>query len=359
MINRTYIIAEAGVNHNGQEALAIELIDKIKQAGADAVKFQLFKASALTTSAAPQAQYQAQNTEKVSSQYEMLRKLELPMATFDKLKNHATQQKIDFIVTPFDLESLTYLTKKLALPILKVSSGDITYGPLLLNAARTNAKIILSTGMSTLSEIEQALKILAFGLQYSEGSPTENGIEECYASLKAQKLLQERVSLLHCTSEYPAPYEDVNLKAMETLKAAFGLEVGFSDHTQGIEIPIAAVARGATIIEKHVTLDKKMPGPDHLASLDIGELAKMVQAIRHVETALGDGRKYPRASEKKNMAVVRRALIANSAIKAGDTFSELNIAIKRHTGGISPMKYWEWLGRKSEKNYAIDEAISE
>ncbi len=358
MINRTYIIAEAGVNHNGQEALAIELIDKIKQSGADAVKFQLFSASALTTSEAPQAQYQAQNTAKTSSQYEMLRALELPMATFEKLKNHAKQQKIDFIVTPFDLESLTYLSTELMLPILKISSGDITYGPLLLNAARSDAQIILSTGMCTLSEIEQALKILAFGMMH-QGDPLATSLEECYASSRAHQLLQQRVTLLHCTSEYPAPFEDVNLKAMDTLSAAFGLPVGFSDHTVGIEVPIAAVARGATIVEKHVTLDKQMPGPDHLASLDIAELTQMVQAIRHIELALGDGRKYPRTSEKKNMAVVRRALIANTTIKTGELFSAQNIAIKRHTGGISPMKYWEWLGRKAEKNYAIDEAISE
>lgn len=358
MKNRTYIIAEAGVNHNGQEDLAIELIDKIKQAGADAVKFQLFKASALTTHEAPQAQYQAQNTAKKSSQYEMLRSLELPLSTFEKLKNYAEQQNIDFIVTPFDLDSLTYLTTELLLPILKISSGDVTYGPLLLNAARSNADIILSTGMCTLSEIEQALKILAFGMM-QQGLPTQERIDECYASAYAHELLQQRVKLLHCTSEYPAPFQDVNLKAMDTLSVAFGLPVGFSDHTVGIEVPIAAVARGATIIEKHVTLDKQMPGPDHLASLNILELTQMIQAIRHVELALGDGRKYPRPSEMKNMAVVRRALIANSPIKAGEAFTAQNIAIKRHTGGISPMKYWEWLGRKSEKNYAIDEAISE
>lgn len=360
MINhQTYIIAEAGVNHNGQEALAIELIEKIKESGADAVKFQLFQASNLTTAHAPQADYQIQNTAKKHSQYEMLQSLELSLATFKKLKMHADACGIDFIVTPFDVASLHFLANELELPILKISSGDITHGPLLLAAARTKAKIIISSGMCTLSEIEQALKVLAFGMIESHANPTQSLLDDHYASFNANALLQQSVKLLHCTSEYPAPFEDVNLKAMDTLHAAFGLPVGFSDHTVGIEIPIAAVAKGAKVIEKHVTLDKNLPGPDHLASLDIAELKQMVQAIRHVEMAMGDGRKYPRSSEKKNMLMVRRALVANQAINQGEHFSKDNLAIKRHTGGISPMQYWEWLGKQSTKNYIKDEAISE
>ncbi|MCS5712335.1 N-acetylneuraminate synthase [Candidatus Berkiella aquae] len=359
MDNQTYIIAEAGVNHNGQEKLAFELIDKIKEAGADAVKFQLFQASHLTTQAAPQADYQIQNTAKKHSQYEMLKSLELSFAVFEKLKRHADECDIDFIVTPFDLESLAFLVDGLALPTLKISSGDVTHGPLLLAAARSQADIILSTGMSTLSEIEQALKVLVLGMIEEQANPTQAMLDTCYALPEAFALLQQRVTLLHCTSEYPAPFEDVNLKAMDTLHAAFGLCVGFSDHTVGIEVPIAAVARGAMVIEKHVTLDKNLPGPDHLASLDIVELKQMVQAIRHVEMAIGDGRKCPRVSEMKNMTMVRRALVANQDIDIGDTFSASNLAVKRHTGGISPMAYWDWLGKTAQKRYSKDEAISE
>lgn len=356
---QTYVIAEAGVNHNGQAALAIELIDKIKEAGADAVKFQLFQAAHLTTAAAPQADYQVQNTAKKHSQYEMLQALELSYETFAQLKKHADACDIDFIVTPFDLASLHFLTTDLSLDTLKISSGDLTHGPLLLAAGRADTDIILSTGMATLSEIEQALKVIAFGMIESEHSPNQAVLDELFSCAEVYPLLQQKVTLLHCTSEYPAPFCDVNLRAMDTLHAAFGLCVGFSDHTVGIEVPIAAVARGAMVIEKHVTLDKSLPGPDHLASLDIKELTQMVQAIRHVEMALGDGRKYPRSSEKKNMAMVRRAIVANQSIQMGEEFSADNLAVKRHTGGLSPMHYWDWLGKKATKQYAKDEAISE
>ncbi len=352
----TYIIAEAGVNHNGSQALALEMIHAAKEMGVDAIKFQLFKASQLVTRKAEQAQYQ-KTAAKHNSQFEMLQALELPYASFNILYQAAKDAKLDFIITPFDLESLHYIVNDLKLDVIKIGSGDVTNGPLLLEAARSHKRIILSTGMCTLTDIEFALKVLAFGYLSDEQMPTSASFDEAYASIEGQAILKEKVSLLHCTSEYPAPVEEVNLNAMDTMSAAFGLSVGFSDHTQGIEISQAAVAKGALIIEKHFTLDNQLAGPDHSASLNPVDFKAMVKGIRNIEKALGDGRKYPSKSELKNEAVVRRSLVASREISPGEIFSKDNIAIKRPSGGLSPMDYWKLLGKVAQKNYSEDEFI--
>lgn len=357
MTSITYVIAEAGVNHNGNEDLAKKMIDAAKAAGADAVKFQLFDAAKLTTRTALQAQYQVKNTAQLQSQYDMLKALELSCDAFARLFSHAQNVQIDFIITPFDLDSLHYLIQ-MDLPVIKIGSGDLTHGPLLLAAARSLKKLIISTGMSDLSDIELAMKVLAFGLTRPIGNPTQAELDNAYESDQAQSLLRENVTLLHCTSEYPTPFNQVNLKAMDTLQSAFGVKVGLSDHTPGLDVAIAAVARNAVIIEKHFTLDKNMPGPDHLASLDIPELTSMIQAIRHIEMALGTGRKYPLMSEKKNISVARRGLVASQAIRKGEVFSSENMTVKRPAQGLSPMHFWRMLGQTADKDFEMDEAIS-
>lgn len=357
-MTNTYIIAEAGVNHNGSLELASQMIHCAKEMGADAVKFQLFNADSLTTFNAEQADYQKKNTKIQVSQYEMLKALELSMDHFRALSQIASLEGIDCIITPFDLDSLNFIVQELNLPIIKIGSGDITNGPLLLNAARCHKNIILSTGMCTLGDIENALGVIALGMLDDRCAPTMENIKEAYSSVLAQDLLQEKVSLLHCTSEYPAPMRQTNLRAMDTLKSAFGLKTGLSDHTPGIEVSIASVAREACIIEKHFTLDKNLPGPDHLASLDISEFTSMVKAIRNIELALGHGRKFPMECEKKNATLVRRSLVANRAIKKGEVFTAQNLAIKRPQAGLSPMHYWDRLGKSAEKDYQKDEAIA-
>jgi len=356
-MKETYIIAEAGVNHNGSEALAIEMIDVAKQAGANAVKFQMFHADTLTTKHAEQAEYQKKAFSQEKTQYHMLQELELTNESFQRLKAYAYQVNIDFIITPFDLESLVFISEVLQLPILKIGSGDVTHGPLLLASARSEKEIILSTGMSTLAEIEMALKVLAFGLTEKTEFPTQAKLDNIFVLPETQRLLQEKVKLLHCTTEYPAPIAEINLKAIDTLKAAFGLVAGFSDHSIGIEASLAAVARGAQIIEKHFTLDKSLIGPDHAASLNCDELTTMVKSIRNIEKMLGDGRKCPMPSEMKNINIARRSLVANHVIDIGEVFSPKNIGIKRPCQGLSPMKYWETLGKTAQKNYREDEVI--
>lgn len=355
-MHKTYVIAEAGVNHNGKLDLALAMVEQAKMIGADAVKFQLFSAEKLTTHQAKQANYQQKNS-GASSQFDMLKSLELSREQFCSLKAAAEKANIDFIITPFDLESLAFIADDLDLPILKLGSGDITNGPLLLKAAHANKKIILSTGMSTLSEIEEALKVLTFGFVCPHETPTTDKLNANYASQAGQTQLADKVALLHCTSEYPAPIDEINLKAMDTINAAFGLPVGLSDHSQGLIVPIGAVARGAQIIEKHFTLDNNLPGPDHLASLNVHDFKTMVSGIRQIEMALGSGRKIPGLSESKNKDIVRRSLVANCAIKQGDIFNADNIGIKRPFGGMSPMHYWQKLGRVAEKDYEMDEML--
>jgi N-acetylneuraminate synthase len=352
-----FIIAEAGVNHNGSIEIAKDLIDVAAGAGADAVKFQTFKAEEMISLHAPKAEYQKTTTAETESQLEMVRKLELDEAAHRILIEYCQSRGIEFLSTPFDTGSIDLLAHKLNLPRLKIPSGEITNGPYLLHIARTGKPVILSTGMSTLGEIETALGALAFGYVAKNEQPSLEGFRDAYCSDAGREMLHEKVSLLHCTTEYPAPFEDINLRAMETMRNAFGLPVGLSDHTAGIAVPIAAVALGAAIIEKHFTVDTHLPGPDHKASLEPDQLKAMVMAIREVEKALGSRQKIPTPSEWKNKEIARKSLIAAFPIKKGEIFTRESIAIKRPGDGLSPMTYWSLLGKKSEKNYDEDELI--
>lgn len=355
---RVYVIAEAGVNHNGDLVLAKEMIHVAKDVGADAIKFQLFKAESLVTQAAKQTEYQKKNCNTEKTQYVMLKSLELSYDDFQILSEEAKSIKIDCIITPFDLDSLRFIVDRLALNIIKIASGDITFGPLLLEAARSKNKIILSTGMSTVKEIEQALEVIAFGGLHLTGIPTIKARQTAYCSQEGQDYLQEHVTLLHCVSEYPAPYEDMDLRVMDILKNHFHLKIGLSDHSQGIIVPIAAVARGACVIEKHFTLDKCLEGPDHLASLDPKELTEMIRGIRIVEQSLGEGKKNIKPSELKNKSLVRRSLVAKRAIKNKEVFTEENMGMKRPEGKKSPMEYWDFLGKKATRAYEKDEELA-
>ncbi|ADL33176.1 N-acetylneuraminate synthase NeuB1 [Butyrivibrio proteoclasticus B316] len=329
-MNDTIIIAEAGVNHNGNIEIAKKLIVKAKECGADIVKFQTAKLDSLVSKTAKMAEYQKENIGKEESQKEMLSKLLLSFETFEELADYCKEVGIQFLSTPFDIESIQFLDSMQN--IWKVPSGEITNYPYLVEIARTGKDIILSTGMSTLQEVEDALNVLR-----------QNGASE--------------IILLHCTTNYPTPMQDVNLRAMLTLKEKFGCKIGYSDHTQGIEVPIAAVALGATVIEKHFTLDKNMEGPDHKASIEPDEFAQMVKSIRNIEKALGNGEKTPSQSEIANIAVARKSIIALKEIKAGEVFSEENITTKRPGTGINPMRWNEILGQKAKRDFAEDELI--
>jgi len=352
-----YIIAEAGVNHNGSLKMACELIEQAAVAGANAVKFQSFIAAEVISSSTPKAPYQLHLTPAGESQLEMVAKLQLDEFQHRELRQHCQNRGIDFISTPFDFTSADMLVNKLGLTRVKVASGEITNAPLLLQLARYGVGIILSTGMSSLGEVEAALSVLAFGYCEKDRQPSTTAFKESYSSAAGQKLLKEKVTLLHCTSEYPAPVEEINLLAMDTLRQSFDLHVGYSDHSQGIAVPIAAAARGATVIEKHFTLDRSLPGPDHQASLEPAELAAMVRAIRQVELALGSPLKAAARSELKNLLLVRKSLVARSEIHQGETFTEENLGIKRPGLGVSPIHYWDYLGRRAERNYQTDEMV--
>lgn len=331
---KTLIIAEAGVNHNGDMHLARQLIDVAADAGADMVKFQTFKADLLATSQAQKAEYQTKNTKDVSeSQYQMLKRLELTPEMHRELMTHCVSRGIEFFSTAFDLDSLDFLVE-LGLKQFKIPSGEITNFPYLNRIGRYKMPVILSTGMATLEEVAAALGVLK-----QAGTPCE------------------LITVLHCTTEYPTPMTDVNLRAMCTLRDEFGVKVGYSDHTQGIEVAIAAVALGATVIEKHFTLDRRLPGPDHQASLEPGELKTMIQAIRNVETALGDGVKQPSAIELKNKSVARKSLVASRKICAGEAFTEDNIMAKRPGTGVSPMRWNEVMGLKAPRDFSPEELI--
>lgn len=348
----TLIIAEAGVNHNGDEKLAFALIDAAVAAGADIVKFQTFNASALATADAQQAAYQRLNTGQAESQLDMLRRLELSYDAHLRLQAYCKQSGIGFLSTAFDEQSLQFLLGPLQLNRLKIPSGEITNAPFVLQHAKAGLPLIVSTGMANLAEIETALSVIAFGLTASaDAKPSQLAFNQAYASAQGQRALRQQVTLLHCTTEYPAPPSDINLTAMDTMAAAFGLPVGYSDHSAGIHIAIAAAARGATILEKHFTLDKTLPGPDHKASLEPAELAAMVSAIRDVNLALGDGVKRPAPSELANKAVARKSLVAACTIRAGETLTPAHIVCKRPGGGISPQRYWELLGSTAKSDF--------
>lgn len=327
----TYIIAEAGVNHNGSLELARQLVDRAREAGADCVKFQTFLASEAVSRFAQKAQYQRETVPQGESQLEMVKKLELSFQAFVELKAYCEQVGIDFLSTPFDLPSIDFLNG-LGVPFWKIPSGEITNLPYLIEIAKTGKDIVMSTGMCTIDEIEAALTVLR-----------SNGAAH--------------ISLLHCNTEYPTPFSDVNLCAMRTLEKRFRCPVGYSDHTQGIEIPIAAVAMGATIIEKHFTLDRTMEGPDHRASLEPQELKTMVTSIRHIEQAMGDGVKQPSPSEKKNISIARKSIVARCAIAKGELLTRDNLTTKRPGDGISPMEWFDVLGTTAVRDFQPDEKI--
>lgn len=328
---RTYIIAEAGVNHNGSFALACRLADAAKNAGADCVKYQTFKSELLVSRYAPKADYQKQTTGAGESQLAMVKKLELSFDDFAALKRYCDDIGIHFLSTPFDLESIAFLDE-LGVPFWKVPSGEVTNLPYLLAIAKTKKPVVMSTGMCELEEVRAAVEVLT-----AHGTP--------------------KLTLLHCNTEYPTPYGDVNLRAMETLRHEFGVEVGYSDHTRGIEVPIAAAALGASVIEKHFTLDRTMEGPDHKASLEPQELSAMVESIRHIEQALGSGVKTASPSERKNRAVARKSIVAARAIAQGELLTEENLTVKRPGTGISPMKWFSVLGTQAIRDFERDELI--
>ena len=330
-MRRVFIIAEAGVNHNGDIRIAKKLVDAAKSAGVDAVKFQTFKAENLVSRKAEKAEYQKQNTLGSESQLEMIKKLELSFSDFREIQAYCKEKAIIFLSTPFDLESIDIL-ENLKMPIYKIPSGEITNLPYLLRIAHLGKPVILSTGMSDMEEIEIALKILQ-----------NNGAG--------------RITLLHCNTQYPTPFEDANIKAMQTLRDCFNVEVGYSDHTLGIEAPIAAIALGAVVIEKHFTLNKDMEGPDHKASLDPDELRMMVASIRNIERALGDGIKQPSKSEAPNIEVARKSIVAWRNIRKDEFFTEDNLTVKRPGNGISPLKWFEVLGKRAKRDFNEDELI--
>jgi N,N'-diacetyllegionaminate synthase len=328
---KTYIIAEAGVNHNGDINLAYKLIDSAKKAGADCVKFQTFNSKSLVSSRALMAEYQIRNTGENSNQLEMLKKLELSFNDFKLLNNYCKKLNIDFMSTPFDFESIELL-KPLNMNYWKIPSGEITNLPYLEEISKLDKPIILSTGMATLEEVKNSFRII-------------------------RKFNSKPIILLHCTSEYPTPFNEVNLQAMLTLKSAFKTQVGYSDHTLGYLVPVTAVSMGAVVIEKHLTLDKDMEGPDHKASLEPKDFKEMVVNIRNVEIILGSYEKKPSNSEIKNIPLVRKSIVAKKTINKGDKFTLENLTTKRPAGGISPMKWYKVIGKIAKKNYDIDDFI--
>lgn len=354
MSTRAFVIAEAGVNHNGSLDLALQLVDAAKEAGADAVKFQTFTTAGVVVRSASKAEYQKKSTGADESQFDMIRKLELDGDAHRRLVARCEERGIRFLSTPFDLPSLGLLLD-LGVPRLKIASGEITNRRLLHASARSGLPIILSTGMSTLADVEAALAVLAAGYLARTGAQLEP--EAAYISSGGQAALRENVTLLHCTTEYPAPYVDVNLRAMETLQRSFGLRVGYSDHTPNIFVCLAAVALGATVVEKHFTLDAKLPGPDHAASLEPPKLKELVDGVRAVEAALGTARKVPAPSELKNRDVARRSLVAARPIRAGERFTADALDAKRPGTGISAMRIDEWVGKVAGRDYAADDLI--
>ncbi|MBQ9926591.1 MAG: N-acetylneuraminate synthase [Lachnospiraceae bacterium] len=331
MNRKTLIIAEAGVNHNGSLQLAYKMVDEAKKAGADIIKFQTAKAENMISKFAEKAEYQKQTTDAKESQLDMVRKLMLSFEDFKVLKKYCEKSGIRFLSTPFDLESINFLDE-LGCDFWKIPSGEITNYPYLCAIAKTHKPVILSTGMSNLQEIEECLQVLH-----------EHGTHD--------------VSLLHCNTQYPTPYEDVNLLAMQTLRERFGVKVGYSDHTQGIEVPIAAVAMGAQIIEKHFTLDRMMEGPDHKASLEPQELCSMVAAIRNIEKAIGSGEKEVSSSEQANLSIARKSIVAKRTIVKGEILTEENITTKRPGNGISPMQWTNVLGKAAIRDFQEDELL--
>jgi N-acetylneuraminate synthase len=353
--NRVFIIAEAGVNHNGDLSRALEMIDVAAKARADAVKFQTFSADALAVAHAPKATYQVQQTGYGESQHAMLKTLELSKEAHHALVDRCCECGIDFLSTPFDELSLSFLADDLTLKTIKIGSGDLTNAPLLIQAAQRGLRVILSTGMGTIDDVAVALGALAYGYSRATGRPGLAAFERALAENAG--LLKDHVVLLHCTTAYPTNPDDVNLRAMNTLRDRFHLPVGYSDHTQGLAIAFAAAALGATIIEKHFTLDRSLPGPDHSASIEPSELVAMVSGIRQTELAIGDGQKLPRQSELGNRDVARKSVVAARPIAAGAALDAADLCVKRPGTGIPPARMWDLIGRTADRAYAPDETI--
>lgn len=356
MVQRTTIIAEAGVNHDGSLDKAFALVDAAAAAGADIVKFQTFKADALATNAAPKAAYQKHRTGEAESQLDMLRRLELPRDAYRPLMERAEKRGIGFLSTPFDHESLAFLIS-LGLPRVKIGSGDTTNAPLLLEAARSGRDVILSTGMSTLAEVEESLGVLAYGYGQVDEQPGRAAFRRAWSNAQLRSLVAKRVVLLHCTTEYPCSAEDVNLRAMDTMSRAFAVPIGYSDHTDGAAVSIAAVARGAEIIEKHLTLDRRAVGPDHAASLEPDAFRDLGQAIRAIEVSLGDGIKVPRPSEIANIPVARKSLVAARTLRSGTVLTAADIICKRPGGHRPPIEYWDLLGQTVTGSRNVDDPL--
>jgi N-acetylneuraminate synthase len=356
MADPVFIVAEAGVNHDGSLDDALALVDVAADAGADAVKFQTFRAAALVTRRAAKAAYQVANTGHDGGQAEMLRRLELSEEAHHLIADRCRARGIAFMSTAFDMEGLALL-HRMQVPAIKIPSGDLTWGAMLLAAARTGRPLFLSTGMADLEEVRQALGVVAFGLT-RDGEPS--GLADCdaaFASSEGRAAVAERVTVLQCTTQYPAPASAANLRAMATMAAEFGVPVGYSDHTLGIAVATAAVALGARVIEKHFTLSRDRPGPDHAASLEPDELAALVNAVREVEAAMGHGLKAPSAAELPNRPIARRSLVATRSLAAGDVWAEPAVTAKRPADGLSPMRWWDVAGGRARRAYSVDEAL--
>ena len=349
------IIAEAGVNHDGNPATARELADAARDAGADIVKFQTFRAENVIAAGTPKAAYQQQTTGSSEDQLAMVRRLELPFEEHRKLRDYCATIGIEYLSTPFDAESADFLLDELKLERIKIPSGEITNAPLLFHVAKRKVEMIVSTGMATLGEIEEALSVIACAFLGLE--PGRENFTKALWSDKAWKLLEKKVILLHCVTEYPAPEEEVHLPLIGLLRECFKLPVGYSDHTLGTAVSMAAVALGANTIEKHFTLDRTRSGPDHRASLEPAELKLLVDGIRQVEKAMEQGRKLPSAAERNNRPIARKILVAARDIRPGEVFTSENITTKRAGEGLPPIHYWDILGKKAPKAYLKDERI--
>jgi len=354
-MDKVYVIAEAGVNHNGDLELARRLVDCAADAGADAVKFQTFDASKLASCAVPKANYQKRRTDPNESQLEMLRKLELPREWHADLREHARLRGIEFLSTAFDRESLSFL-QGLDMPFYKVPSGELTNGPLLWQFARQRRPLVVSTGMATMSEVEQALAVIAHAFNAEREPENEEVVWRGWSQPAWRDALRDRVTLLHCTSQYPTPMHEVNLRAMDTLKA-FGFPVGYSDHTEGILVPIAAVARGASLIEKHFTLDRGMQGPDHAASLEPNELRQMISQIRQLQQAMGDGVKCPQPSEWNTRESARQQVVVAHDIIAGTVLKRQDLTTSRIGEGMPAMMLWGLVGTTVQNDMVSGEPV--
>ena len=357
LAENVFVIAEIGVNHNGEIDAALEMTERAAAAGANAVKFQTFESSALVTPGTESARYQKENIGSAHDQLSMLRGLELKQSDYRLLQKRCWNFGVEFMSTAFDFGSLEFLIHELGVERLKIGSGEITNGPFLLAHSQTGRSIVLSTGMANLEDVSRALAVLAFGF-LENGIPDELAIQEVFDSTEGQDVLQKKVTLLQCTTQYPAPLEDANLRAMVSMRKQYRLNVGYSDHTLGTTASIVAVSLGATIIEKHFTLDRSLPGPDQKASIEPKEFQELVRTIRNVEACLGDGIKSVQLSESENIGIARKSIVAATNIRKGEILTVANLAFKRPGYGISPMEYWDILGSAAEMNFQKGDLIT-